>query len=44
VLKKPVKLRKIWRINPATQVKKNKKIYLRTRLKEEIRKAMKNEK
>jgi len=44
VLDKPVKIRKTWAINPATRVKKSKKIYLRRKIKEEARKRIKDEK
>jgi hypothetical protein len=44
VLDKPIKIRKTWLINPATRVKKSKKIYSRQKIKEETRKRIKDEK
>ena len=41
--KKRVKIRRAWKINPGTRVKKSKKIYSRKRNKKRFRKELKNE-
>jgi hypothetical protein len=42
VSKIPVKIRRLWQINPATRIKKSKKVYSRRKLKEEIAKITKD--
>ena len=44
VLKKPVKIRKLWGINPRTRVKKSKKAYSRQELKLDTKRIIENEK
>jgi|GEM_PF-2148346 len=44
VLKKPVKIRKSWGINPRTRVKKSKKVYSRQKVKLETKRIVQNEK
>jgi hypothetical protein len=41
VRKRPVRIRKVWIINPKTRVKESKKIYRRHKFKEETRRAIK---
>jgi len=40
---KPIKLRKVWIINPSSRVKESKKKYSRSKIKQEIKKAITNE-
>ncbi|MFA5410378.1 MAG: hypothetical protein WC321_00760 [Candidatus Omnitrophota bacterium] len=39
---KPIKIRKVWVINPATRVKKSKKVYSRQKLKQETKRITRN--
>lgn len=41
--KPQIKIRKVWAINPATRIKKSKKIYSRQKLKHDTKKVVKNE-
>lgn len=38
-----IKIRKTWAINPKTRVKPSKKIYKRTKLKQELKRIIKDE-
>lgn len=43
VLKKSVRIRKTWAINPSTRIKKSKKTYSRARAKEETKRIINHE-
>jgi len=43
VSKKPIKLRKVWGINPRTRIKESRKVYSRYKIKFQTKRIMDNE-